>query len=135
MGASHGIIIGDKEYMIDVKVTSNFDTSIKDKLHKALVKGVYAATNIVHKQAIKDCPMDTVTLKPSLEMMVDEDKIEGMVKSNLEYAPYVEYGQDMTPPHKPRHGGRIPFLRPALYENENKINEVLNKYVYEYLGR
>jgi len=135
MGSSHGNIDGDKKHMsFKIEVTKTSQENMAEKIKQAIVQGLYIATNIVHSQTVRDTPVMTGALKNNNEMRVDEEKLEGTVWNNLEYAPYVEFGQEMNPPHNPKNVGRIPFMRPALYENEDKIvaaiyrplNKILN---------
>ncbi len=158
MGSSHGNIDGDKKYMsFKLEVTKTAQENMAEKIKRAIVQGLYIATNIVHSQTVRDTPVQYGALKNDNEMKVDEENLEGIVYNSRDYAPYVEFGQETGDPSNvtnenngvkvtiafaqpsenpksPRNVGRIPFMRPALYENEDKIvaalyrplNKILN---------
>ena len=71
-----------------------------------LTKKVNKATALVHGQAKLLAPVDTGSLAGSIRMDVKktEKQIQGRVYTNLEYAPYVEFGTGIkgngTYPHK-----------------------------------
>lgn len=56
------------------------------------------------------CPVDTGRLRSSIqhEISLDDGEITGRVGTNVEYAPYVEFGT--------RYWAGKPFLIPALYQ-------------------
>lgn len=109
------------------KTEININPRLKEILMEGIVNGIYKATNIVHKDALHNSPVHLGRLKNSISQEVDEKKAEGSVYSNVEYAPYVEFG-DLRGA-KPKHVGKIPFLRPALYDNQDKILNALNSEV------
>jgi len=69
---------GDK--MANKPLNLNFDTT--QLLNQACI--------VVENNAKKNCPVDTGELRRSITHEVNGDT--GIVGSNLEYAPYVEYG-------------------------------------------
>lgn len=94
---------------------------------------------IVEAAAIKKVPVDTGILRSSIATSVDINKLEAKVGTNLEYAPYIEYGTGLF---ASKGGGRNtpwtyqnskgqwittqgmraqPFMGPALNENREKI--------------
>lgn len=62
----------------------------------------------VEAAAIRGCPVDTGRLRSSIgrQVAVDQLGLVGIVGTDVEYAPYVEYGTSRSPAQ--------PFLRPAL---------------------
>ena len=74
------------------------------KVH--LVDSVRKATVLVHGQAVSSAPANDGGLRGSIRMDYKEftDKVQGRVYTNLEYAPYVEFGTgikgDGTYPYK-----------------------------------
>lgn len=105
------------------------------------------ACGIVEAAAKKNAPKNNGELRRSIESRIDRDngKIEGIVYSNLEYAPYVEFGTGLfaeggngrknTPWHYKDEKGEwhstngmkpSPFLRPALTQNRKQIKELLS---------
>ena len=116
-----------------LEILANLDIS------KALNK----ACLVVENEAKRLCPVDTGDLRNSITHEVDDGV--GIVGTNKEYAPYVEYGtglfaegggrQDVpwnyqddkgvwhsTSGQKPQ-----PYLRPALEENREKINRLFKE--------
>ena len=122
---------------------TNWDKAIK----QAITRGLTKATILVRNQAVKECPIKTGRLLNSIKRESDDKK--GLVYTNVEYAPVIEYGvkreykirvknkqvlsdgtnifgKEVThPPIKAQ-----PFMRPALYNNKDKIlgivkNEIL----------
>lgn len=62
----------------------------------------------VDRAAKERCPVDTGRLRSSITWRLGRDSqgLLGIVGTNVEYAPYVEFGTSRT--------GAQPFLRPAL---------------------
>lgn len=103
---------------------------------------------LVESEAKKKAPKDTGALRNSITSKVEKDNsnITGIVFTPLEYAPYVEYGTGLfaeagngrkTPwAYEDEKTGDLiytrgqkpqPYLRPALYENREKINSILKE--------
>ena len=106
---------------------------------------------LVEGDAKRLCPVDTGRLRSSIHTR-KEDWNKVIVGTDVEYAPYVEYG---TPPHMPpvealkrwasrhkmgekaawalaktieKHGTQPqPFMRPALAGNRQKIQELFTR--------
>ena len=96
---------------------------------------------LVENQAKENCPVDTGELRMSITHYVEGDT--GVVGTNKQYAPYVEYGTGLFA----ENGGREdvpwrykddkgkwhstsgqepqPFMRPALDENREEILRIL----------
>ena len=116
---------------------------IKKKRKEAMFK----IASIVQRDAVKRCPVDTGRLKQSINIIRYSDK-EAVVGTNMPYASYVEFGtQAMVKAHgehkveapvtkwkaKTKRGATgqtMPFLRPALYFNHDKISKII-KEVFE----
>lgn len=129
-----------------------------------LKEKVVQATTLVHGQAKNLAPVDTGNLAGSIRMEVKmaDKNIQGRVFTNLEYAPFVEFGTGSngsgTYPYKVKDlsltyrdtpwvyspdGGETfyytngqpaqPYMYPALKENEKYIKELLKSGVKEKL--
>ena len=113
------------------------------------------ACALVERSAKQKAPKDTGALRNSIQSKVEKDgqEIKGVVFTPLEYAPYVEFGTGLfaeagngrktpwtyedeatgerifTRGQKPANYGGNPqgFLRPALYENKEKITQMLKE--------
>lgn len=136
--------------MIDVEV-KNLDEVLAaieamgdtEDVRKALGK----ACAVVERAAKEKAPKDTGELRRSITSKVEKngDKLEGVIFTPLEYAPYVEYGTGLFA----EKGGRKnvpwcykddkgewhstsgqhpqPFMRPALNENREKVLRTLKE--------
>ena len=129
------------------RLLSKFDNLQDIDLRKPLEK----ACLLVENDAKTKCPVDTGQLRQSITHEIDGNI--GIVGTNVEYAPYVEYGtgKNASGPYKGKGrktpwafkdpktgeliwtaGGRaVPFLEPALLENEEKIYELFEKAIQE----
>ena len=85
-----------------------------DTVHKK----VRQATILVLSDAVLNVAVDTGRLRNSIDM-VTKPQI-GVVYSNVDYAPHVEMGTEN--PNYPAQ----PFLRPALFNQENNIKKIFN---------
>lgn len=109
---------------------------------KYLYKAMADACAIVRNDAVLNAPHGTGQLQRSIDFLVSDDGTEGIVYSNVEYAPYVQVGTGIysakgdgrdrpwkypiyvdgqteyrwTEGMKPR-----PYLQPALTQNTSKI--------------
>lgn len=114
------------------------------EMKKALGK----ACAVVERSAKEKAPKDTGELRRSITSKVEEreGKIEGIVFTPLEYAPYVEYGtglfaengngrkdvpwwykDDKGEWHRTSGQHPQPFMRPALNENREQILRILKE--------
>lgn len=116
-----------------------------DKIKAAMGK----CCALVERTAKQTAPKDTGALRNSITSEVQSDgwDVVGVVYSPLEYAPYVEYGTGLFAEENGRRtpwsyedeetGERIftrgqkpqPYLRPALFENKEKITKILEESV------
>lgn len=113
---------------------------------KDLPEAMSKAALLVERDAKKNCPVNDGVLRNSIFSEVEEENTSyiGIVGSNLQYAPYVEYGTGLfaakgngrtnvpwiykdakgewhsTSGQKPQ-----PFLIPALDENREQILELI----------
>ena len=109
------------------------------KMQQALGK----ACALVERTAKQKAPKDTGALRRSITSKVEGNV--GIVFTPLEYAPYIEYGTGLFA----ENGGRTnvpwnyqddegnwhetsglhphPYMRPALYENREKIKRILKE--------
>ena len=126
-----------------------------------LKEAVTTATNLVHGQAKALCPVDKGQLRESIHQQVKDTgkAIEGRVYTNVEYAPYVEFGTGVTGngtyPYKVEglnltyrdkgwayydedkgewiytKGQKAqPYMYPALKQNEKNIKAILKQGVH-----
>lgn len=132
----------------------HFDTGdVMDKIEKMsenLTIGLYEALGeageVVRVDAVSNCPVMTGRLRGSITNKVDGNC--SIIGTNVEYAPYVEFGTgskgDKSVAHTSKEkwtyysGGQFfttsgqspqPFLVPALKNNSAKIKEILRRAV------
>lgn len=114
---------------------------------KKLVASINKAVLIVEAEAKKKCPVDDGQLRNSIQSkVVDKDSVvDGEIFTNVEYAPYVEYGTGLFAEngdgrkdpwkykdakgewHTTSGNNPQPFLRPALYEKEKEILNIIKE--------
>lgn len=129
--------------MEDYKVVvDNIDEFIIRGLDEALFAALEKACLIVEADAKEACPTGDGQLRQSITHDIDKNKYEGVIGTNVEYAPYVEIGTGIyssegtgrqTPwCYKDEKTGEFywtrgqhprPFLQPALELNKDKINK------------
>ena len=95
-----------------------------DKFLKALKTGTEKALRtgalIVEGDAVLRSPVDTGNLRASITHRVDGD--EATIGTNVEYAPAQEFKYN-------------PFLRPALDENKNQVQNIMGKIIGDEIRR
>lgn len=129
--------------MEDFKVVvENLDDFIESGLDETLAAALEKACLIVEADAKEACPTGDGQLRQSITHEVDKEKMEGVIGTSVEYAPYVEigtgiYSSEGTGRKTPwcykdektdkfywtRGQNPRPFLQPALDSNKDKINK------------
>lgn len=102
----------------------------KIQVQIALEQGIYKAGLLVEGDAKRLCPVDTGRLRSSIATTkgYDGDNCVATVGTNVEYAPYVEFGTgqrgDPSVEHRQDWMGQPPhpYLRPALIHNTDNGN-------------
>ena len=80
---------------------------------KAAMQGVEKGCLRVEAAAKELCAVDTGLLRASIQHELDSSSLSGTVSTNVEYAPYIEFGS--------RGKGAHAFMYPALANNLNSI--------------
>ncbi len=131
--------MGDVE-IVGMKDVEKLMKEIGKVAQKHITKSVRAGANIVRDEARKNAPLDTKKLKKSIKAKAERGKKgkkvfrvgfygEGLAKESKDgnrsfYPVSQEYGWTME------NGKRIhtkPFLRPAIDNNRERINQVILK--------
>ena len=138
-------------------LTQRFNKIANMELREAMNK----ATQLVHGQAKALAPADTGILRNSIHMQVKDTgkSLEGRVYTNVEYAPYVEFGTGIkgngTYPYQVEGLNLVyknkgwayfdedkgewiytkgqkaqPYMYPALKQNEKTIKQILKQGVH-----
>ncbi len=103
--------------------------SNSDFADHALRKGLTKAGKQVQATAKKLCPVDTGQLRNSIEVTQIENGVD--IGTNVEYAPYVEFGTgqrgDSSVAHRHDWDGMAPrpFLHPALQANKKNVVKIV----------
>ena len=95
---------------------SSLDNYQEDVL-KGLQQNIEKAALTVERKAKQNCPVDTGKLRASITTEVG--KLEAEVGTNVEYAPYVEFGTSKQ--------SAQPFMRPALDKAITQLNRDMSK--------
>lgn len=125
--------------------TSIINSRNLNSIDNALAAGVSKAAMLVQGSAKNKAPVDSGTLRQSIR--ADKAKIQGenvtaTVSTNLEYAPYVEFGTgsrgqstnintevEVSYRSDWRGNKAQPFLWPALRENRNNSIKIIREEV------
>ncbi|MCP4323907.1 MAG: hypothetical protein GY787_19030 [Alteromonadales bacterium] len=89
----------------------------KKKLKLGAVKGIQRSLNIVQRDAVLTAPKITGNLRSTIEQKLFKALMYGIVYTNCEYAPEIEF--------KRRHMKGHPFLRPSLMDNIQNIRNII----------
>ena len=125
--------------------TSIVNSRNLNSINDALISGVSKAAMLVQGSAKNKAPVDSGTLRQSIR--ADKAKVQGenvtaTVSTNLEYAPYVEFGTgsrgqstntntevEVSYRSDWRGNKAQPFLWPALRENRNNSIKIIREEV------
>ena len=125
--------------------TSIVNSRNLDSINDALISGVSKAALLVQGSAKNKAPVDSGALRQSIR--ADKAKVQGenvtaTVSTNLEYAPYVEFGTgsrgqstntntevEVSYRSDWRGNKAQPFLWPALRENRNNSIKIIKEEV------
>lgn len=110
---------------------------------EALKVGILQAAKKVQGDAKELCPVgDSGQLRNSIQASVEENagKVVGKVSTNVEYAPYVEFGTGQrgeSSPSPPKYDGELnyrqdwagmpaqPYMYPAAKQNEEIVPKIV----------
>ena len=120
---------------------------LPEKVEKNLADGINMAAGVVEGSAKKKCPVDTGNLRGSIHIMrhaTAGKEMSATVGTNVEYAPYVEFGtgvrgsatnenSKVAVSYAPDWAGQAaqPYLMPALRENKDRIESMIFRKVIE----
>lgn len=105
--------------------------SLKSKLEKlanpeeVINKALEQGCQLVENSAKDNCPVDTGQLRASITHEVSN--LQGVVGTNVEYAPFVEFGTSKQRPQ--------PYLYPALATNREEITELIMNAIIEEVSK
>ena len=103
---------------IEVTIIDNSEMTLRQK-QKAVAKALEVCGGMAESFAKLQCPVDTGNLRNSINHAQTEDM--AIVGTNVEYAPYVEYG---TVNMKAQ-----PYLKPAITENTDEYKQIIETFL------
>lgn len=127
------------------QIKSEFNIpKIENRIKLVVLRRLALASEFVTSSAKLKCPVDTGRLRDSIQYKLDSFKLQAIIGTNVEYAPYVEFGSgEKAEGGNGRKGGWYfkddkgkwrftkggkpqPFLRPALFENLDEVKKIIN---------
>jgi len=108
---------------IEVKINVKGFAKFNRQMEAGIKRGLTKASLIVERKAKINSPFDTHTMQRSIKSEKVDKTIDGYsvtISPSVHYAAAVEFGKG-----KPRKGGKIPFMRPALKESEGQIRNAI----------
>lgn len=94
-------------------------SQIKEELDKKIARALEAVGAAAETYAKELCPVDTGHLRDSITHSVDDNTV--YLGSDVEYAPYVEFG---TYKQKPQ-----PFMGPAMQDHLDEYKAILEDFL------
>ena len=119
-----------------IKTQRNLEGIVRDLHGAPMLNAMRTATLIVQRDAKINAPVDTGRLRASItpEVRLDGDTVQGVVGSNVVYAPFLEMG---TRPHFPplaalqvwasRHGTSAFLVARAIARRGTKAHKFLTR--------
>ncbi|NIQ88964.1 MAG: HK97 gp10 family phage protein [Deltaproteobacteria bacterium] len=103
--------------------------AVKDLRGDPMRQGMAKATLLVQRDGRRNAPVDTGRLRSSItpEVVMQGQIVQGIVGSNVEYAPYQEFGTRRGVPARR-------YLQRALEANADKIFRLLGRVVVRIMG-
>lgn len=133
------------ENNVTITITDNSAEFLEAK-NEAVARAMEACGEMAEGYAVLLCPVDTGNLRNSISH--DSDEETAIVGTNVEYAPYVEYGTGIhaegggrsTPwRYKDKDGNwhttsgqkPQPFLRPAIADHTDEYKSLIESYLQD----
>lgn len=102
----------------NVEIIDNSEEVLK-AFDNAIERGLEAIGLVAEGYAKQSCPVDTGRLRNSISHAVDPIGNAAYIGTNVEYAPYVEFGTSKMAPR--------PFLRPAALEHSEEYKALMKE--------
>jgi len=95
-----------------------------NELKATLGEKLEETAEVVEIHASNDCPVDTGRLQESIDKRVDKEELTCTIGTDVEYAPYIEFG------HKIKNSTKTvppnPFLRSAIDKSVELIRIIFS---------
>lgn len=101
------------------KVDKNNMDEVRALAEAAYIRALEICGLLAEAYAIKKAPYDTGRLRGSITHGVSTDEMCAFIGTNVEYAPYVEYG---TTKMKAR-----PFFKPAVNDHAEEYRKIIEE--------
>ena len=105
----------------DVTVTQDNTEQVVDGIKSAIGAALEEIGLLAENYAAKKCPVDTGNLRGSITHEVDTAGNAVYIGTNVEYAPYVEFGT--------RRMHAQPYLRPAATDHGEQYRAIIEKHM------
>lgn len=105
--------------------------SISDGMKRAIIeKAVRKGMQTVRAEAVLLCPVDTGELRSSIKTNIEfsTDTVSGIVYTNKDYAPYVEFGTGPT--GEENHSGISPEVTPSYSQHGWSYKDEDGNWIY-----
>ncbi len=103
---------------VTIKLTSKKDEAIKAS-EAAVILGLEMIGTEGEGFAKEECPVDTGRLRASITHATVKEELAAYIGTNVEYAPYVEYGEAK------HENGKAHFLRDAAADHSERYKELM----------
>lgn len=103
---------------MEMKIEADNTDTIKDLVRAQTRVALEAVGLQAENYAKRLCPVDTGNLRNSITHTSDDDT--AYIGTNVEYAPYVEYGTSRTKAQ--------PFLKPAANDHVSEYHDIFEYY-------
>lgn len=109
---------------------NDLTNQVKERVEQKILDKLELVGAFIKDEAKVRCPVATGNLRASINHKVIDEEFAVRIGTNVEYAPYVEFGtgqqaEDGKGNQKIKGQKPQPFLRPALLENKEQIKGFL----------
>ena len=102
-----------------IQINADNRAEAQAAIRAAIKKGLETIGLIAEGYAKRDTPVDTGRLRNSITHVTSDDA--AYIGTNVEYAPYVEFGDDLSHPN----GGKAHFLRDAAADHASEYAQIM----------
>lgn len=106
---------------MEVKIATDNTEVIKELADEATIAALEMIGLLAEAYAIKKCPVDTGRLRGSITHGTLPEEDTAFIGTNVEYAPYVEYGTSRMKAQ--------PFFKPAIQNHQAEYFQIWEAYM------
>ena len=115
---TRGLTDSDVDGLVEIRADNT--QAVEDAINKAIARALEKVGLVAEGYAKAGCPVDTGRLRNSITHVTDPDSGKAYIGTNVEYAKYVEFREDVS--HK---NGHAHFLRDAAAEHAAEYAEII----------